>query len=84
MRSDHDRCHIFGSLGASLEQRLGTDVARSWFGKAVITDVVGDTLTIELPTRFIAERVRSNYEPALLACCSALVPAIKAVRMVAA
>jgi hypothetical protein len=37
-----------------------------------------------LPSRFIAERVRSNYKPALLACCSALVPAIKAVRMVAA
>jgi hypothetical protein len=73
-----------GSLGASLEQRLGADVARSWFGKAVITDVAGDTLTIELPTRFIAERVRSNYEPALLACCSALVPAIKAVKMVPA
>jgi hypothetical protein len=73
-----------GSLGALLEQRLGADVARSWFGKAVITDVVGDTLTIELPTRFIAERVRSNYELTLLACCSALVPSIKAVRTVAA
>ena len=73
-----------GSLGASLEQRLGANVARSWFGKAVITDVVGDTLTIELPSRFVAERVRSDYQPALLACCSALIPSIKAVRMVAA
>jgi hypothetical protein len=73
-----------GSLGASLEQRLGADVARSWFGKASITDLVGDTLTIQLPNQFIVERVRSNYEPVLRACCSALVPGIKAVRMVAA
>jgi hypothetical protein len=70
-----------GSLGASLEARIGSDRARSWFGKATITDLVGDTLTMELPTRFIADRVRTDFEGDLLACCSALVPAIKVVRM---
>jgi hypothetical protein len=72
-----------GALGARLEARLGVDKARSWFGKATITDVVGDTLTLELPTRFIADRVRQDFEPDVLACCSALLPNIRAVRMVA-
>jgi hypothetical protein len=73
-----------GALGASLERRLGSDRARSWFGKAAITDVVGDTLTLELPTRFIADRVRQDFEPDVLACCSALLPDIKTVRVVTA
>ncbi|MBR1154180.1 hypothetical protein [Bradyrhizobium sp. JYMT SZCCT0428] len=73
-----------GSLGPSLEARLGPDAARSWFGKAVITDVVGDTLTLEVPTQYGAARVKSDYEPALLACCSALVPAVKVIRVVVA
>jgi hypothetical protein len=72
------------ALGAKLEARLGADRARSWFGKAVITDVVGDMLTLEMPTTFIAARVRSDYAQDLLACCSALVPSIKAVRMTVA
>jgi hypothetical protein len=71
-----------GSLGAKLEARIGADRARSWFGKATITDMAGDTLTLELPTKFIANRIRSDFEADLLACCSALAPGIKAVRMV--
>jgi hypothetical protein len=63
---------------------LGPDLARSWFGKAVITDFVRDTLTIEMPTRFSAHRVKSDYEHAVRACCSALVPAIKSIRIVVA
>ncbi|KYH01712.1 hypothetical protein SE91_27395 [Bradyrhizobium sp. DOA1] len=73
-----------GSLGASLERRLGPDVARSWFGRASVVDVVGETLTIELPTKFITDRVRQDFELDALACCSALVPSIKAVRFVTA
>jgi hypothetical protein len=73
-----------GSLGAALEARLGADRAQSWFGKATIIDVVGDTLTLELPTTFLASRARQDFEPDVLACCSALVPSIKRVRMVVA
>jgi DnaA N-terminal domain len=73
-----------GSLGAQLEARLGGDRARSWFGKAVITDVVGNTLTLELPTRFIADRVRSDFEPDLLACCKKILPTVERVTIVAA
>lgn len=72
------------ALGTSLEARLGPDQARSWFGKAAVTDVVGDTLMLELPNKFIAHRIRSNFQPDLLACCSALVPGIKVVRLVVA
>ena len=44
-----------GSLGASLAARVGRGVAQSWFDRAVVTDVAGETLTLELDTRF-AER----------------------------
>lgn len=72
-----------GSLPALLAARLGADVARSWFGKAEITDVVGDTLTISFPTKFLADHVRANFEPQLLDCCSELAQSIKFVRLVA-
>lgn len=73
-----------GSLGALLEARIGSDRARAWFGKSVITDVVDGTLTLELPTKFLADRVRQDFEPDVLACCTTLVPSIKVVRMVVA
>jgi hypothetical protein len=73
-----------GSLGAKLEARIGAGHAQSWFGKSTITDVAGDTLTLEVPSKFIAAHIRSNYHADLLACCSALVPSIKLVRMVVA
>ena len=72
-----------GSLPALLASRLGADVARSWFGKAEITDVAGDTLTIGFPTKFLADYVRANFEPQLLNCCSELAPTINFVRVVA-
>ena len=46
-----------GSLGAELEARLCPDRARSWFVKAAITDVVGETLTLELRDNFFVDRV---------------------------
>lgn len=73
-----------GSLSGKLAARIGLDHFRSWFGKATITDVAGDTLTLELPTKFIADRVSQDYQPDVLACCSALVPSIRAVRLVVA
>lgn len=73
-----------GSLGASLAARIGADNAHSWFGKAVVVDVAGDTLTLELPTKFITSRVRQDFEGDLITCCSALVPEITAVRLVTA
>jgi hypothetical protein len=73
-----------GSLGGELAARIGHDHFRSWFGKAAITDVFGDTLTLELPTRLSAERVRFDYGPAVLACCTALVPTVKFIRVVVA
>lgn len=72
-----------GSLPALLAARLGADVAKSWFAKAEITDVVGDTLTMGFPTKFLADHVRANFEPQLLDCCSELAPTIKFVRVVA-
>ena len=39
-------------------------------------------LTLQAPTVFVADRIRQDFDRELLACCSALVPAIKAVRLV--
>jgi hypothetical protein len=71
-----------GSLGASLAARIGRGPAQAWFDRAVVTDVAGETLTLELPTRFKASRARQDYALDLLACCSALVPSIKRLRIV--
>ena len=73
-----------GSLGRDLAARIGPDYAASWFGKAVVVDVVGDTLTLQFPTKFITDRARSDYESAVLKCCSALVPSIRVVRFTTA
>lgn len=72
-----------GSLGAALEARIGADEARAWFGQASISDVAGDVLTIELPTRFIRSRVQTEFHQDLLVCCSSLLPRIRQVKLVA-
>jgi hypothetical protein len=73
-----------GSLGASLSARIGADKAHSWFGKATVVDVTGDTLTLEVPTRFIASRILQDYEAEIVACSSALLPSITTVRVTVA
>ncbi len=40
---------LFNPFARASRRRIGSERARSWFGKAAI-DVVGDTLTLELPT----------------------------------
>jgi hypothetical protein len=37
------------------------------FGKAVVVDVVGETLTMEMPTKFIAERAQQDFGLEVLA-----------------
>ena len=67
------------TLGGRLALRLGRPVAWSWFDGAAVVDVVDETITMRFPTKFKATRVKNEYELALLACCSALVPSIKRV-----
>jgi hypothetical protein len=73
-----------GSLAGDLAAKIGRDHFHSWLGKAAVTDVVGDTLTLAVPTKLTAERVRFDYGPALLDCCAKLVPAIKFIHVVVA
>jgi hypothetical protein len=74
-----------GSLGARLEaSSIGPANTRSWFGRSTVVDVVGDTITMQFPNKFTRDRVRSDYERDLLACCSALVPSIKVIRFTVA
>ena len=73
-----------GSLGAQLQARLGADRATSWFGKTAVLDVVGEVLTLQAPDKFVADRIRQDFDRELLACCAALLPQIEVVRIVAA
>lgn len=73
-----------GSLAGKLAARIGADHAASWFGGAVIIDAVGDTVTMQLPTKFIRSRVQADYEPVVRQCCSELIPGIRAVRFTVA
>jgi len=73
-----------GSLGASLVAKIGPDKARSWFKDAEVIDIDAATVTLRLPNSFLAAKVRSDFEPDLLVCCSALVPTIKAIKIVVA
>jgi hypothetical protein len=72
------------SFGGKLAERLGRPVALSWFDRSTVVDVVGDTITMRFPTEFKTSRVRADYEPDLLACCSALIPSIKLIRFTVA
>lgn len=47
-------------------------------------DVIGDVLTLQAPTSFVADRIRREFDRELLACCAALLPQIEVVRVVAA
>lgn len=52
-------------------------------GKTVVLDVIGDVLTLQAPTSFVADRIRREFDRELLACCAALLPQIEVVRVVA-
>jgi hypothetical protein len=74
----------FGSLGANIEARLGADKARSWFGSAVIADIAPDSLTLELPTLFLANYITTHFLTDVTDCCKAIQPTIERVKIVAA
>jgi hypothetical protein len=50
----------FGSLGAKLSDRIGADLAAAWFGQAVLVDAIGDTLTMQFPSRFVRDRAEGT------------------------
>ena len=65
-----------------LAARIGAANAQAWFAKAEITALSDETLTLQVPTSFIASKIRAQFEPQLLECASACVPAIKQVKVV--
>lgn len=73
-----------GSLAVTLADRIGADHAYSWFGKAAVVDVLGETITIQFPSKFIRDRARSDYGQAVLECCKALAPSIKRIAFIVA
>jgi biotin operon repressor len=65
-----------GPAGALLRQRLGADVYGSWFGRAQVSAITADTLTLSAATKFQASRLRQDFETKILEAWQAITPTI--------
>jgi hypothetical protein len=50
----------------------------------VIADIAPDSLTLELPTRFLANYISTHFLTDVTDCCKAIQPTIERVKIVAA
>ncbi|UYO37485.1 DUF1376 domain-containing protein [Rhodopseudomonas palustris] len=73
---------LLGPAGEILRKRIGDDVFASWFGKAHLTSIRGDTATVAVQNSFVQSRVIAEYERPLLEALSAADPAISRVVVV--
>jgi hypothetical protein len=71
-----------GALEPIIQARIGRARFSSWFGQALITNVTSDVLTMEMPNKFIRDRVAQDFESDLLACCRSQHPTIQRVTLV--
>jgi biotin operon repressor len=73
---------VLGPAGAVLRQKLGHDVFNSWFGKLTIKSETPDLITLSAPTRFLASRVKQDFEIKMLEAWQAVSPTIKRIDVV--
>jgi hypothetical protein len=73
-----------GPAGAALLHQLGPLVFRQWFDKATLQSETEETVTLAVPDRFFADRIRQDFETKILAAWQALKPTIRRVEMVVA
>jgi biotin operon repressor len=71
-----------GPFGAILAARIGADRFKHWFGTARLGDVTADTMTLEMPNKFIRDRAAQDFEPDLLICCQIHHPTIRRVSLI--
>lgn len=71
-----------GPAGALLRQRLGDAVFRSWFGKVTVETQTADLVVLRAPTKFIATRIRQNFEVQMLEAWRAISPTIERIQVV--
>lgn len=72
-----------GPAGALLRQRLGDAIFRSWFGKVTVEMQTANLIVLRAPTKFIATRIRQDFEVQLLdAWRRAVSPTIERIQVV--
>jgi hypothetical protein len=71
-----------GPAGALLRRRLGDAIFRSWFGKVTVETQTVDLVVLRAPTKFIATRIRQDFEVQLLEAWRAISPAIERIQVV--
>lgn len=63
-----------GALGASVRNRIGGDSFKAWLAQATIVSDIGATLTIALPSAYLADTVRQRFDDVLLQSAKAIDP----------
>jgi hypothetical protein len=68
--------HALGPPGDLLLRRLGSDLFWSWFRGVTVAAESGDTLTLIAPSKFIAARIKRDYEDGVLAAWRESAPSV--------
>lgn len=63
-----------GPLGAIVSSRIGADVYKSWLSDASVVDDTDTTITIALPSSYLADTVRQRFDDVLLQSAQAIDP----------
>ena len=65
-----------------LRAEIGEDVYTSWFTSIALEPVVGESLRLSVPTRFLRNWIQSHYGERLLTLCSEEFPEVRRVDLV--
>jgi len=65
-----------------LRAEIGEDVYTSWFTSIALEPVVGESLRLSVPTRFLRNWIQSHYGERLLTLCSEEFPDVRRVDLV--
>jgi chromosomal replication initiator protein len=64
-----------------LRARLGDEVFSSWFNALEVDRVIGTTVHVSVPVKFLKSWIQTHYVDDLLACCQAELPQVEAVQV---
>lgn len=73
-----------GVPGLLLRRRLGDEVFKSWLGNVAIVSESHDHLVLSAPNKFLASRIKSNFEDAILLCWLDKLPDVKTLTVIVA
>jgi biotin operon repressor len=74
--------NVLGPAGAALKLKLGSDVYGAWFDKLTIEAETAEIVTLAAPTRFLASRVKQDFETHILTAWQATTPTVKRIDII--